>query len=85
MNCGWLNFFIIASAPHQEEDVDVVIDDEGDVEDDEMFRVFNMGIGLTLVASEYYAESIQQQLISQGFESWRIGRIVEGRGEGRWA
>jgi phosphoribosylformylglycinamidine cyclo-ligase len=57
----------------------------GDVEDDEMFRVFNMGIGLTLVVSEYYAESIQQQLTSQGFESWRIGRIVEGSGEGRWA
>jgi phosphoribosylformylglycinamidine cyclo-ligase len=57
----------------------------GDVEDDEMFRVFNMGVGLTLVVSEYYAESIQQQLTSQGFESWRIGRIVEGTGEGRWA
>jgi phosphoribosylformylglycinamidine cyclo-ligase len=57
----------------------------GDVEDDEMFRVFNMGVGLTLVVSEYYAESIQQQLTSQGFESWRIGRIVEGAGEGRWA
>jgi len=57
----------------------------GDVEDAEMFRVFNMGIGLTLVVSDYYAESIQQQLTSQGFESWRIGRIVEGSGEGRWA
>ena len=34
----------------------------GDVDDDEMYRVFNMGVGLALVVSPYYAESIQQQL-----------------------
>jgi phosphoribosylformylglycinamidine cyclo-ligase len=57
----------------------------GDVEEAEMFRVFNMGVGMALVVSEYYAESIVQQLASEGFESWRIGRIVDGGGEARWA
>jgi phosphoribosylformylglycinamidine cyclo-ligase len=57
----------------------------GDVDDAEMHRVFNMGEGLALVVSDYYAESIQQQLAGQGFECWRIGRVVEGRGEARWA
>jgi phosphoribosylformylglycinamidine cyclo-ligase len=57
----------------------------GDVEDAEMFRVFNMGVGMCLVVSEYYADSIIQQLASQGYESWRIGRIVQGSGEARWA
>ena len=57
----------------------------GSVEDDEMFRVFNMGIGLTMVVSEYYAESIQQQLAGLGLASWPIGRIVDGCGESRWA
>jgi phosphoribosylformylglycinamidine cyclo-ligase len=57
----------------------------GDVDDAEMFRVFNMGVGLALVVSEYYAESIAQQFAEQGFESWRIGRVIEGRGEVRWA
>ncbi|HEX6960741.1 MAG TPA: phosphoribosylformylglycinamidine cyclo-ligase [Lacipirellula sp.] len=57
----------------------------GDVEDAEMFRVFNMGVGMCLVASEYYAESIIAQLAAQGYESWRIGRITEGSGEARWA
>src|SRR5690606_1261456 len=47
----------------------------GDVEDEEMFRVFNMGVGMTLVVSDYYADSIQQQLTSQGYESWQIGQI----------
>jgi phosphoribosylformylglycinamidine cyclo-ligase len=50
-----------------------------------MARVFNMGVGLALVVSDYYAESIAQQFAEQGFESWRIGRVVEGRGEVRWA
>jgi phosphoribosylformylglycinamidine cyclo-ligase len=57
----------------------------GDVDDAEMFRVFNMGVGLALVVSEYYAESIQQQFRDQGLESWRIGHVIEGRGEVRWA
>jgi phosphoribosylformylglycinamidine cyclo-ligase len=56
----------------------------GDVDEAEMFRVFNMGVGLALVVSEYYAESIQQQLAGHGLEAWRIGRAVEGAGEARW-
>ncbi|MCH2114515.1 MAG: phosphoribosylformylglycinamidine cyclo-ligase [Pirellulales bacterium] len=57
----------------------------GQVEDEEMFRVFNMGIGMTMVVSEYYADSIQQQLSSLGQRTWRIGKIVTGCGESRWA
>ena len=34
----------------------------GPVEEKEMFRVFNMGIGFVVIISPYYAESIQRQL-----------------------
>src|SRR5207253_2408035 len=57
----------------------------GDVDADEMFRVFNMGIGLVLVVSPYYAESIQQQLASCGLKSWLIGRVIEGEHGVQWA
>jgi phosphoribosylformylglycinamidine cyclo-ligase len=57
----------------------------GDVDDDEMYRVFNMGIGLTLVVSPYYAESIQQQLAACGVASWPIGRAVAGNQEVAWS
>ncbi|HEY4235337.1 MAG TPA: phosphoribosylformylglycinamidine cyclo-ligase [Lacipirellulaceae bacterium] len=50
----------------------------GDVPDDEMYRVFNMGVGLMLVASPYYAESVQQQLAKSGLASWAIGRTLAG-------
>jgi len=50
----------------------------GEVETDEMDRVFNMGIGLVLVVSPHYAESIRHQLTDCGLESWTIGRAVAG-------
>ena len=47
----------------------------GEIDDAEMDRVFNMGIGLVLVVSPYYAESIQRMLADHGLESWQIGQI----------
>jgi len=50
----------------------------GDVAQDEMERVFNMGVGLALVVSSYYAESIRHQLADRGLDNWLIGRVEEG-------
>ena len=50
----------------------------GEVETAEMEQVFNMGLGLALVVSPYYAESIQGQFADCGFESWQIGKILAG-------
>lgn len=50
----------------------------GDVDSAEMDRVFNMGIGMAMVVSPFYAESIRHQLADCGLESWRIGRAEEG-------
>ena len=50
----------------------------GQVEPDEMDRVFNMGIGLVLVVSPYYATSIRHQLQDCGLASFVIGEITAG-------
>ena len=50
----------------------------GEVDDAEMARVFNMGIGLVMIVSPYYAESIQSQLANLGLASWPIGQVVDG-------
>jgi phosphoribosylformylglycinamidine cyclo-ligase len=58
----------------------------GEVDDAEMYRVFNMGIGLALVVSPFYADSIQSQLAESGRASWIIGRAVAaGNQEVVWA
>jgi phosphoribosylformylglycinamidine cyclo-ligase len=50
----------------------------GEIDSAEMERVFNMGIGMALVVSPYYAESIRSQLASSGIESWVIGHAQPG-------
>lgn len=50
----------------------------GNVEQSEMDHVFNMGIGLVLVANPYFAESIQRQLATHRIRSWLIGEVKEG-------
>jgi phosphoribosylformylglycinamidine cyclo-ligase len=50
----------------------------GEVEPAEMQRVFNMGIGLALVVSPFYADSIRGQLADLGQSSWQIGQIRPG-------
>ena len=46
----------------------------GNVPDQEMFRTFNMGIGMVLVCSQFDAESIAHD-IGHGYD---IGRVVKG-------
>ena len=50
----------------------------GDIDAEEMDQVFNMGIGLVLIVSPHYAESIRHQLADSGLESWTIGRTISG-------
>jgi phosphoribosylformylglycinamidine cyclo-ligase len=50
----------------------------GEVEQAEMDQVFNMGIGMVLVVSNFYAESIRNQLIQAGVETYLIGRAEPG-------
>lgn len=44
----------------------------------EMFRTFNMGIGMMLVVSEQTAPAVQRSLAEQGEVCYRIGRVTRG-------
>jgi phosphoribosylformylglycinamidine cyclo-ligase len=57
----------------------------GEIDADEMDSVFNMGIGLVLVVSPYYVDSIRHQLADDGLESWPIGRVEAGQRAVDWA
>jgi phosphoribosylformylglycinamidine cyclo-ligase len=50
----------------------------GNIDEAEMYRVFNMGIGFVLIVSRYYAESIQRQLTAEGTPTFVIGEVREG-------
>ncbi|MFM9994171.1 MAG: phosphoribosylformylglycinamidine cyclo-ligase [Phycisphaerales bacterium] len=55
----------------------------GGVPDDEMRRVFNMGIGYCLIVRPDFADSIAQRLRKLGERVYAIGKVVKGRGEVR--
>lgn len=57
----------------------------GEIPEDEMTHVFNMGIGLALVVSPFYANTIADIVRSFGWQSWVIGKAVVGTGKSRWA
>ena len=57
----------------------------GRIDDDEMDRVFNMGLGLVLVVAPHFANSIRKTLKSTGLASWQIGRIAAGERGVAWS
>ena len=57
----------------------------GEVEEAEMHRVFNMGIGLVLVVSPYFANSILTMVQESGLDCWNIGEIHEGGSGVSWS
>lgn len=57
----------------------------GQIDQAEMDQVFNNGIGMVLVVSAFYAESIRHQLADHGVASWTIGRAEEGPRGVVWA
>ncbi|MFZ2386028.1 MAG: phosphoribosylformylglycinamidine cyclo-ligase [Candidatus Omnitrophota bacterium] len=55
-----------------------LIQNKGNVDDAEMFRTLNMGIGMVLVVEPAAAGDIASFLSAQGIKSWKIGEIVAG-------
>jgi len=55
-----------------------LIQKAGNVETEEMFRTFNMGIGMILVASKTNADKLTKALTEAGEQVFSIGEIVLG-------
>ncbi len=53
-----------------------LIQELGSIDSDEMFRVFNCGIGMVLIVAENEAEDILDRLKGMDERAYRIGRIV---------
>lgn len=57
------------------------LQNRGPVEEAEMYRVFNMGIGYVLIVAEDFADSISKKLRRYGETVYKIGRITSGAGK----
>ena len=57
--------------------------DVGNLSESELYRTFNMGIGMVLIVDGREAENITESLCGSGETVYKIGRIATGSGEVR--
>lgn len=50
---------------------------QGNISETEMLRVFNCGVGMAVIVSADQADAVMQHLSAAGETAWRIGEIIE--------
>ena len=60
-----------------------IIRAKGGVPDDELYQVFNMGIGMAVIVSADRADAVLKFIKSQKHKAWLIGEVIKGKGEAR--
>jgi phosphoribosylformylglycinamidine cyclo-ligase len=59
----------------------VQLQQAGAVERSEMFRTFNMGVGMVVIVAESEADAVIASAKSHGTHAWQLGRITAGSGQ----
>ena len=60
-----------------------ILQASGGVPEPELYQVFNMGVGMTLIVSGRQVDPILKYVSSQKHKAWVIGEVVKGRGQVR--
>ena len=60
-----------------------IIAEKSGVPDDELYQVFNMGIGMVSIVSADKADAVLKFIKAQKHKAWIIGEVVKGTGEAR--
>lgn len=60
-----------------------LLKDKGRVDTAELYQVFNMGIGMTLITAQDRADAVLRAIRKAGHKAWAIGEVVPGKGECR--
>jgi phosphoribosylformylglycinamidine cyclo-ligase len=53
----------------------------GEVERAEMFKTFNMGVGMVVIVAESEATRVRDAVIANGVQAWRLGDVRPGSGQ----
>ncbi len=57
-----------------------VLQESGAVETDEMFRAFNMGVGMVVISDTAGAARVHERASALGVPAWTIGAVTKGSG-----
>jgi phosphoribosylformylglycinamidine cyclo-ligase len=58
-----------------------ILQEKGRVPEDELYQVFNMGVGMVVVVASERAEQILGWIGARKQKAWMIGEVVRGRGK----
>jgi phosphoribosylformylglycinamidine cyclo-ligase len=57
----------------------------GNIPEEEMWRVFNMGLGYCVIVKPAFADAVKEKLEKLGETVYVVGEVVKGKGEVKWA
>ena len=57
-----------------------VLEEAGGVARDEMYKAFNMGVGMVVITDDAGAAQVRESATAAGVENWMLGGIAEGTG-----
>jgi phosphoribosylformylglycinamidine cyclo-ligase len=60
-----------------------IIAEKSGVPDEELYQVFNMGIGMVAIVSADQAPAVLKSIRAQKQDAWIIGQVVKGHGKAR--
>jgi len=60
-----------------------IIAEKSGVPDEELYQVFNMGIGMVTIVSAAKADAVLKLIKAQKHNAWIIGEVVKGTGEAK--
>lgn len=60
-----------------------IIEQKSGVPDEELYQVFNMGIGMVSIVAADKADAVLKFINAQKHKAWIIGEVVKGTGEAR--
>jgi phosphoribosylformylglycinamidine cyclo-ligase len=71
---------VVETATWQVPNAFQVLERAGEVPRDEMFRAFNMGVGMIVVTTASGAGAVVASAAAAGVNAWRLGRVQPGSG-----
>jgi phosphoribosylformylglycinamidine cyclo-ligase len=57
-----------------------ILQQHGDINPEEMYQVFNMGIGMVAIVAAGRADAVLRAIRAAKHDAWHIGEVVKGKG-----
>lgn len=73
--------FVIVKGSWPVPNIFKLIQREGKIAEQEMYRTFNMGLGMIVVISPKDVRAARDLLAAFGINSWNVGSVLRGKGE----